>query len=218
MLGKAVPSAPNPMEGGLGGQPYAVKSAEAVAAVEASWQSLACQTAPLCPINVPILKGPLSHAMVSPDSVYLPVASLAVTEHGISIWETRQHGFEPKPVRTTTYPCRPRSCSSSRPWSGARSRGGGRAGSGRGRSAARTAGGLPKPCLWASPGRYVSTRRRYERQAGLVRRCLRQGRSAGRGGGQGEVEERRRRCARLISTGYDKSCNFRRVDAGSKAA
>lgn len=34
---------------------YAVKSADAVAALEASGLNLACQTAPLCPMKVPIL-------------------------------------------------------------------------------------------------------------------------------------------------------------------
>lgn len=36
-------------------QAYAVKSADAVAALEASGLNRACQTAPLCPIKVPIL-------------------------------------------------------------------------------------------------------------------------------------------------------------------
>ena len=34
---------------------YAEKSAEAVAAIEAQSEIRACQTAPLCPMNVPIL-------------------------------------------------------------------------------------------------------------------------------------------------------------------
>lgn len=39
---------------------YAVKSAEAVAALEASGLNLACQTAPLWPMKVPILGGKLA--------------------------------------------------------------------------------------------------------------------------------------------------------------
>lgn len=43
----------------MGGVTYAVKSADAVAAFEASGLNLACQTAPLWPMNVPILFGQL---------------------------------------------------------------------------------------------------------------------------------------------------------------
>jgi hypothetical protein len=41
---------------GAKGLAHAVKSAEPVAAVDVSWLSFACQTAPLWPMKVPILR------------------------------------------------------------------------------------------------------------------------------------------------------------------
>lgn len=48
----AISSHPTDREGGA----YAEKSADAVTAKAASLDNLACQTAPLCPIKVPILE------------------------------------------------------------------------------------------------------------------------------------------------------------------
>lgn len=63
---------------------YAVKSAEAVAALEASGLNLACQTAPLCPMKVPIL-GEKSAVSSERGRTYIPVTGNSVAKHWVSI-------------------------------------------------------------------------------------------------------------------------------------
>lgn len=67
---------------------YAVKSADAVAAVDASWLSFACHTAPLWPMNVPILVGTGQSRFSDGYRVrgkLVPISSLSITKHGVVV-------------------------------------------------------------------------------------------------------------------------------------
>ena len=74
---------------------YAVKSADAVAALEASGLSLACQTAPLWPMNVPILQASLLAHLSTPCArqinMVIPIASDTIPEHWIPICINSQY-------------------------------------------------------------------------------------------------------------------------------
>lgn len=69
---------------GGGSKAYAEKSAAAVAEMAASAESLACQTAPLWPRNVPIL-GFVRCGFGGLSFFVLPVSCNAVTEHRVVI-------------------------------------------------------------------------------------------------------------------------------------
>lgn len=128
----------------MGCYAHAVKSAEAVAAVDASGLSFACHTAPLCPRNVPILLSIYQYKVQSPGKRVLPVACLAIAEHGVSICFRVNKWFLRCRWLITTYPCTRRSCSKRLPFRAARSLDVERAWSGRDRSEGHIAAGFQK--------------------------------------------------------------------------
>jgi hypothetical protein len=84
---------------------YAVKSAEPVAAKVASEESLDCQTAPLCPRNVPILNFDNQNGYYVACSglafrLDLPISSGAISKHGVIIYRYQNQGRQ-FPVKET---------------------------------------------------------------------------------------------------------------------
>lgn len=71
-----------------------MKSAEAVAALEASGLNLACHTAPLCPMKVPILCKQFSILKYAASKVFLPVPGNSIAKHGVSICNLSVYAYQ----------------------------------------------------------------------------------------------------------------------------